>query len=372
MSEELKEALKKRALEIGFNSIRITSPDTIPEAAGYLKEYLENGYHGDMEWMETTSERRSSPKNLWPQVRTVIVLGMNYGPDYDPLDDLKLKDNGVISVYARGKDYHDIIKKKLKQIAGELHRQTGEEVKVFVDTAPIMEKPLAEAAGLGWQGKHSNLVSREFGSWLFLGSIFTTAVLPPDAAEEDHCGSCSKCMDICPTDAFPAPYKLDARKCIAYLTIEYKGQIEHKYREAIGNRVYGCDDCLSICPWNKFAEISSEMRFLARPETSNPPLEDLLELDDAAFRKQFAGTPVKRTGRDRFIRNVLIAAGNSGNTSLLPKIQALLKDPSVLVRGMAVWACYKLMTKETFSELRHKIAHYEKDDVVRREWEVIN
>ncbi len=365
---ELKEQIISTAKENGFDTIQFTLPDSIPQAPEYLRSYLENGYHGDMDWMLENSDRRSNPKILWPEVKSVIVLGMNYGPENNPLDDLDKKNNGLISVYARGKDYHNIIKKKLKIVAGWLHRATGEEVKVFVDTAPVMEKPLAQAAGVGWQGKHSNLVSRQYGSWLFLSSIFTTADIPPDQAEKDHCGSCRKCMDICPTDAFPSPYTLDARKCIAYLTIEHKGHIGREYRESIGNRVFGCDDCLAVCPWNKYARQSSEMRFRARAETSNPPLAELLTLSDAEFRERFAGTPVKRTGRVRFLRNVLIAAGNSGKMELLPEIMTLLLDEAALVRAMAVWACSRIMPPSDFLELREKMKSKEKDENVLSEW----
>ncbi len=365
---ELKEKIISQAKENGFDVIQFTSPDSIPQAQAYLNSYLENGYHGDMNWMQENSDRRADPRKLWPEVNSIIVLGMNYGPEKNPLDDLDKKNNGLISVYARGKDYHNIIKKKLKIIAGWLHNTTGEQVKVFVDTAPVMEKPLAQAAGLGWQGKHSNLVSRQFGSWLFLSSIFTTAKIPADTADTDHCGSCKKCMDICPTDAFPSPYTLDARKCIAYLTIEHKGHINRKYRESIGNRVFGCDDCLAVCPWNKYARQSSEMRFMARQETSNPPLAELLTLSDTEFRERFAGTPVKRTGRNRFLRNVLIAAGNSGNIELLPEVKTLLDDEATIVRAMAVWACSRIMSPSDFSELREKMISKEEDENVLTEW----
>ncbi len=366
--EDLKQQIVRKAKENGFDIIQFTLPNSIPDAPTYLQSYIDNGYHGDMEWMKENSDRRSNPKILWPDVNSVIVLGMNYGPDYNPMDDLSKKNNGLISVYARGKDYHNIIKKKLKIVAGWLHTATGEQVKVFVDTAPVMEKPLAQTAGLGWQGKHSNLVSREYGSWLFLSSIFTTAEISADEPESDHCGSCQKCMDICPTDAFPSPYTLDARKCIAYLTIEHKGHIHKEFREKIGNRVFGCDDCLAVCPWNKYARQSSEMRFRARPETSNPPLADFLELSDAEFRERFAGTPVKRTGRVRFLRNVLIAVGNSGDVSLLPKVKSLLLDEAAMIRAMAVWACSRIMSPSDFSELREKMLVEEKDEDVITEW----
>jgi len=318
-----------------------------------------------MDWLAATAERRGHPQSLWPEVRSIIMLGVNYGPDENPLEILKQKSRGAISVYAKGDDYHDIIKKRLKVLARWLVAQAGGDVKVFVDTAAIMEKPLAAAAGLGWQGKHTNLVSREFGSWLFLGSIFTTLELPADQAQTDHCGTCSACQDICPTKAFPAPYKLDARRCISYLTIEHKGPIPHEFREAIGNHIYGCDDCLSVCPWNKFAQAGSESKLAARETLKAPTLKELAGLDDAAFRALFAKTSIKRTGRDRFIRNVLIAIGNSGDVSLARDAERLLNDASPLVRGAAVWALAKLMP-EKISQLSAK--HNDADKLVRDEW----
>ena len=365
---QLKDQIRARAAETGFDIIRFTTPDAAPLAGERLMEFLADGRHGDMEWMETTAPRRRDPAALWADARSVIILGLNYGPDSDPLESLKQTSNGVISVYARGKDYHDLIKKKLKQVAGWLHRERSCEVKVFVDTAPVMEKPLAQAAGAGWQGKHTNLVSRKFGSWLFLGSIFTTELLEPDEMESDHCGACRACLDICPTNAFPAPYELDARRCISYLTIEYQGHIAAEFRKNIGNRIFGCDDCLAICPWNKFAKLSSEARLAARAETDNPPLAELLAMDDAAFRARFAGTPVKRTGRDRFLRNVLIAAGNSGDAALLPKIESLLRDASPLVRAMAIWASAQLMDEARFAAQRAAHESNERDAQVRGEW----
>ena len=318
-----------------------------------------------MDWLAATAERRGHPQSLWPEVRSIIMLGVNYGPDENPLEILKQKSHGAISVYAKGDDYHYIIKKRLKVLARWLVAQAGGDVKVFVDTAAIMEKPLAAAAGLGWQGKHTNLVSREFGSWLFLGSIFTTLELPADQAQTDHCGTCSACQDICPTKAFPAPYKLDARRCISYLTIEHKGPIPHEFREAIGNHIYGCDDCLSVCPWNKFAQAGSESKLAARETLKAPTLKELAGLDDAAFRALFAKTSIKRTGRDRFIRNVLIAIGNSGDVSLARDAERLLNDASPLVRGAAVWALAKLMP-EKISQLSAK--HNDADKLVRDEW----
>jgi len=368
----LRAELDRRAREAGFDAIGITHADAIPHAAPGLREFLDQGYHGTMDWMADTSDRRQSPRALWMEARSVIMLGMNYGPDHDPLTALEDRSSGVISVYAQGRDYHDVIKGRLKQIAGWLHGATGHDVKVFVDTAPVMEKPLAEAAGIGWQGKHTNLVSRELGSWLFLGAIFTTATLPTDAPETDHCGSCRACLDVCPTDAFPAPYQLDARRCISYLTIEHKGHIPAEFRAAIGNRIYGCDDCLAVCPWNKFAQEASEAKLRARDSARSPALSELLALDDAAFRARFSGSPIKRMGRDRFVRNVLIAAGNSGDQGLRPDITALMADPSPLVRAMAVWALARLSADAgdwTHWE-RMKAAHLpdESDANVRAEW----
>ncbi|MEO2037611.1 MAG: tRNA epoxyqueuosine(34) reductase QueG, partial [Martelella sp.] len=321
-----------------------------------------------MAWMAETFERRSSPLKLWPEARSVIMLAMNYGPEDDPRSLLKQKDRANISVYARNRDYHDVIKGKLKQIAGRFAARSGADVKVFVDTAPVMEKPLAEKAGIGWQGKHTNLVSRQFGSWLFLGSIFTTEELAPDTAERDHCGSCRACLDVCPTNAFPAPYRLDARRCISYLTIEHHGVIPLEFREAMGNRIYGCDDCLAACPWNKFAEQSSEMKLIARDDLKAPRLSQFLGFDDAAFRAFFSGSPIKRIGRDRFVRNCLIAAGNSGDATLTPLCRRLIDDDSAAVRAMAVWALARLMPAEEFAALARMRLH-ESDESVRHEWQ---
>jgi epoxyqueuosine reductase len=369
VKSRLKTELAARARDEGFDAIGVAAPDAIGPAGERLAAFLAEGMHGDMDWLETHRERRMSPKTLWPDVRSVIMLGMNYGPERDPLAILAERSRGAISVYARGRDYHDVIKGKLKTLAGWVHRATGADVKVFVDTAPVMEKPLGQAAGLGWQGKHTNLVSRELGSWLFLGAIFTAAELPPDMPETDHCGNCRRCLDICPTAAFPAPYRLDARRCISYLTIEHKGHIAPEFRRPIGNRVYGCDDCLAVCPWNKFAEASREAKFTARAATDGAPISELLALDDAAFRAAFAGSPVKRTGRDRFIRNVLIAAGNSGDPSLLPHILPLLADLSPLVRAMAVWAAGELIADVVaFACLRDRHFPGEPDEAVRAEW----
>jgi len=364
----LKEMLRREAAALGFDAVRVTSPDAARAAGERLGEFLAAGRHGDMAWMATHAERRRSPQHLWPDVRSIVMLGMSYAPETNPLEALDHPMRGAISVYAQGKDYHDILKGKLKQLASLLAAHSGADVKVFVDTAPVMEKPLAAAAGLGWQGKNTMLVSREHGSWLFLGAIFTTAELPLDAAEDDHCGSCSRCLDVCPTAAFPAPYQLDARRCLAYLSIEHKGHIPAEFRRAMGNRVFGCDDCLAVCPWNKFAAAAREARFHARAETDNPPLVELLQLDDAQFRARFAGTPVKRTGRDRFARNVLIAAGNSGDVSLLPHVEALLGDASPLVRAMAVWAMRQLSDGRIGEGMRRKHLAREGDSDVRAEW----
>jgi epoxyqueuosine reductase len=321
-----------------------------------------------MEWMAETAERRADPRTLWPEVRSIILLGLNYGPTEDPLADLARTDRGYISVYARNRDYHDVIKGKLKEAAGFLASKASSNVKVFVDTAPVMEKPLAEAAGLGWQGKHTVVVSREFGDWLFLGAIFTTAELPADEPERDRCGSCRRCLDICPTNAFPAPYQLDARRCISYLTIEHKGHIPEELRPGIGNRIFGCDDCLAVCPWNKFAQAGREARLVQREDLAVLPLRDLAQLDDPAFRVRFAGTPVKRTGRDRFIRNVLIAIGNSGDVALADEALRLLDDASPLVRAMAVWAIGRLLSPDAVA--RHAAERLEREDDpdVREEW----
>jgi epoxyqueuosine reductase len=369
-SGALKAELLRRARAEGFDLAGITTPGAIGQAGERLGEFLALGMQGDMGWLSTHAERRAHPSALWPQARSIVMLGMNYGPDTDPLAILAEPGRGAISVYAHGGDYHDIIKGKLKTLGGWLHRETGADVKVFVDTAPVMEKPLAQGAGLGWQGKHTNLVSRDFGSWLFLGAIFTAAELIPDAPEADHCGNCRRCLDICPTDAFPAPYRLDARRCISYLTIEHKGHIRREFRKAMGNRIYGCDDCLAVCPWNKFAAAASEAKFAARPITDGAPLSELLALDDAAFRAAFAGSPVKRTGRDRFMRNVLIAAGNSGDRRLLPQATALLRDASPLVRAMAVWAVHELWRDDPAALAALRAAHLpdEADEAVRAEW----
>jgi epoxyqueuosine reductase len=347
------------------------------DAGARLKTWLATGAAGDMDWLEATQERRADPAKLWPDAVSVLMLGANYAPPGDPLAGLAHKSAGNISVFARNRDYHEVIKGRLKLLASWLAAQAAQsgldalQFKVFVDTAPVMEKPLAQAAGLGWQGKHANLVSRDFGSWLFLGSIFTNLPLPPDAPERDHCGACRACLDACPTNAFPQPYVLDARRCISYLTIEHKGHIAPEFREKIGNRIFGCDDCLAVCPWNKFAKTARELKFSAREELCAPKLETLLRLDDAAFRALFAGGPIKRIGFSRFMRNVLVAAGNSGDALLAPLVAAKLGDASPLVRAMAVWALSRLAPR-TIAELAQHFAPREKDANVAREWAALD
>jgi len=360
--------LRNRAKALGFEAFGIARADARPDLPGKLGVAIEREWHGDMAWMAETAERRGAPEALWDGVRSVIMLGMNYGPDSDPMADLERPGIGNISVYARNRDYHDIIKGKLKELAALLSRRTGAEVKVFVDTAPVMEKPLAEAAGIGWQGKHTVLVSRAFGSWLFLGAIYTSAELPADTPHGESCGNCRRCLDICPTNAFPAPFQLDARRCLSYLNIEHQGPIPHEFRVAMGNRVYGCDDCLAVCPWNKFASETHEARLLAREELKSPALADLLTLDDAAFRALFAGSPVKRIGHARFLRNVLIAAGNSGDQAIVPLVEDRLADPEPLVRGAAVWAARRLADVERAAALRLAFEPDEGDTSVRAEW----
>ena len=363
----VKTALVTEAKERGFDVAGITRPDAVPEAKARLERFLAEGAHGDMVWLATTAERRASPLALWPDVRSVIMLGMNYGPDENPLEILKQRDRAAISVYAKGDDYHDLIKARLKEIARWLVATAGGDVKVFVDTAAVMEKPLAAKAGLGWQGKHTNMVSREFGSWLFLGSIFTTLDLPADDAVGDSCGSCRACLDACPTAAFPEPYRLDARRCISYLTIEHKGPIPRSLRPLMGNRIYGCDDCLAVCPWNKFAQAGREAKLAARDALRAPTLAELSRLDDAQFRTLFSKTSIKRTGRDRFIRNVLNAIGNSGDVTLAPEAERLLGDASPLVRGAAVWALSRLLPKDEFAALKRA----DEDALVQGEWAAV-
>jgi epoxyqueuosine reductase len=369
-TSDLRETIRAQALGEGFDVVRFTRAEAPSDAPARLKAFLDEGRHGTMDWMAANAERRADPAVLWPQARSIIVVGVNYGPDHDPLEDLTAHGTGAISVYARGDDYHDVLKKRLKRLAEFVIRSFGGDAKMFVDTAPVLEKALAQGAGIGWQGKHTNLVSRDFGSWLFLGSVFTTLEIEPDAPEEDHCGHCHACLDICPTNAFPAPYELDARRCISYLTIEHKGHIPHEFREAIGNRIYGCDDCLAVCPWNKFAQVSREALFAARDALKRPSLSSLSRLDDAAFRALFRASPIKRIGRDRFMRNVLIAIGNSGDSALAPEAERLLKDASPLVRAMAVWALRRLLARSQIAELNAKHLASEADAAVRQEWEM--
>ena len=339
---ELIARLKAEALTQGFADISITTADAIPEAGARLRQWLADGCHGDMIWMPERADERASPKGLWPDVKSVIMLGTSYAPPLDPLRLAGQGDTGVISVYAWNRDYHDLIKKRLKTLARWLVAEGGGELKVFVDTAPVMEKPLAAAAGLGWQGKHTNLVSRQHGSWLFLGAIYTTLDLAADAPHADRCGSCTRCQTACPTQAFPSPYRLDARRCLAYLTIEHKGPIPEEFRQPMANRIYGCDDCLSVCPWNRFAKATEEPAFLPRAELTAPKLAELLTLDDAAFRALFSGSAIKRIGVNRFIRNCLYAAGNSGEGALIPAVQAHLGSDDPVVADAARWAMARL------------------------------
>ncbi len=338
----LKQRLQAHALAEGFSKCRITTPDAIPEAAGRLQAFLKAGRHGQMGWMERREGWRSSPGALWPEARSVVMLAELYTPEHDPLEVLRRRDRGAISVYAQGRDYHDVVKKRLKRLGRWLIGEAGGEIKVFVDTAPVMEKPLAEAAGLGWQGKHTNLLARDLGNWFFLGALFTTAELEPDPPETEHCGTCTACLDICPTDAFPAPFQLDARLCISYLTIEHRGPVDEALRPLLGNRIYGCDDCLAVCPWNKFAARASETKYAARGDLAAPRLEDLARLDDAGFRARFSGSAIKRIGRDRFVRNVLYAIGNSADRSLLHPARGLTGDRDPAVADAARWAVARL------------------------------
>ncbi|MCW5725589.1 MAG: tRNA epoxyqueuosine(34) reductase QueG [Maricaulaceae bacterium] len=359
--------LKAEAEGLGFSAAGIARVEGGWPAAERLSDFVAAGFHGEMGWMAETLARRKHPRAMWDGAKSALVVAMNYGPADDPLPALKARGNAVISVYARGRDYHDVIKKRLKRLAGDFHRATGAQVKVFTDTAPLMEKPLAALAGLGWQGKHTNLLSRDWGNWLFLGVMLTDAELPPDEAGGDHCGSCRACLDICPTNAFPAPYQLDARRCISYLTIELNGPIPRQFRAAMGNRIYGCDDCLAVCPWNKFARRAAEAAFHAREAADNPPLAELAMLDDAAFRARFSGSPIKRSGRGRFVRNVLIAIGNSGDAALTPHALRLLDDADPLVRGAAAWALSRLDAARFAAERARRLPA-EADDGVREEW----
>lgn len=360
--------LKHAGRTIGFDSVRIARADEAWAASERLEAFVAEGRHGQMDWMETTLERRKAPTSMWAGAKSAVVVALNYGPGLDPMDMLAERSLGNISVYARGKDYHDLLKSRLKQLARAFVEETSAEVKVFVDTAPLMEKPLAAKAGMGWQGKHTNLVSRELGSWFFLGVMLTDATLVPDGAEADHCGSCRACLDVCPTQAFPAPYQLDARRCISYLTIEHAGPIPREFRAAMGNRIYGCDDCLAVCPWNKFAEAASEAALHARAELKAPGLDELAALDDATFRDVFSGSPIKRSGRNRFVRNVCVAIGNSGDASLVPAVLALLDDAAPEVRGAAIWALARLDPDRFQAEMAAR-RDRESDPGVVAEWD---
>jgi epoxyqueuosine reductase len=371
MADPIREAIRDHALASGFDAVGFAEARLEEEARAGLGEYIARGYHGDMGWLASTKTRRGDPKALWPEAQTVVVLGVNYAPDDDPLALADTPECGVVSVYARGRDYHDTLKRRLRALAHWIETRWPGALKLFVDTAPVMEKPLAERAGVGWQGKHTNLVSRQFGSWLFLGEIYLSLALEPDDAEPDHCGSCRRCLDACPTAAFPAPYRLDARRCISYLTIEHKGMIPFELRPAIGNRIYGCDDCLAVCPWNKFARAAREQDFLPREELTAPRLAELAALDDTSFRRLFAGSPTKRTGRDRFLRNVLIAIGNAppGDPQLIAAACRCLDDGSPLVRAAAVWAFTRLAPAARRQAERAQRLAREEDPLVREEWE---
>ena len=363
--------MRAKARALGFDVCRITSVAPAPQARERLSAWIAAGAHGDMDWMARTLDRRVDPRELMAGARSLILLGFNYGPANNPLAGLERPETGVISVYARNRDYHDVLKGKLKELAGFLAanaKPDPPDVRVFVDTAPLMEKPLAARAGVGWQGKHTNLVSRDYGSWLFLGAILTDLDLPPDEPETDHCGTCSKCLDICPTGAFPAPYKLDARRCVSYLTIEHRGPIPRALRPHIGNRIYGCDDCLAVCPWNKFASLGRETKLFARADLESPALETLAELDDAGFRGMFAGSPIKRIGRERFLRNVMIAIGNSKRPAMAKTAMARIDDALPLVRGAAIWALARLLSREDFAALERERAPSNRDPETADEW----
>jgi len=365
---EMRALIRAEALKLGFDAVGFAPATLSAEARDHLAAFIAEGRHGEMRWLEDKADRRGDPQVLWPGARSVIVLGLNYAPENDPFDFKERPETGNISVYARNRDYHDTVKKKLKALARWLAAQQDCGVKVFVDTAPVMEKPLAQQAALGWQGKHTNLVSRDFGSWLFLGEVYTTLDLGTDEPEEDHCGTCQRCLDICPTQAFTAPHEIDARRCISYLTIEHKGPIPRELRPLMGNRIYGCDDCLAICPWNKYAQVSHQSDFQPRDSLTAPQLRELAQLDDGAFRTMFTASPIKRVGRDRFLRNVLIAIGNSGSSDLADSAVKLLEDPSPLVRGAAVWALARLLddVRFTLHVTRHRAG--ETDETVIEEW----
>ena len=367
--ENIAQSIREKVLRENFDVIGFAKPQIQKEAKLRLRKFLKRGFHGEMNWIPQKQKRLENPKNVWSAARSVITLGIRYGSGQNPQEDLKKKEIGNISIYARGEDYHDVLKKKLKRIAGWIVETFGGQVKVFVDTAPILEKHLAEQAGIGWQGKHSNLVSRSLGSWFFLGEIFTTIPLPTDKPESDHCGTCRSCLDICPTNAFPKPYVLDATKCISYLTIEYKGHIPKKFRSAMGNRIYGCDDCLAVCPWNRFAQKTSEIGFKARKALLHPDLKMLMKLSDFQFRKFFTKSPIKRIGRNRFIRNVIIAAANSKKKHLMNPVKELIRDDSSLIRAMAVWALQQLSEKKEFLHLIEQYISKETNIAVKSEWE---
>jgi len=363
-------AIRQKALELKFDAVGFSPAEINEQTKENLRTFLARGYHGDMGWMENRVEWRENPTAMWEDAKSIIVLGVNYGPAEPPLANLEFDDRGNISVYARNRDYHDFIKKRLKALARWMVENLDCQVKVFVDTAPVLEKVAAAQSGIGWQGKNTHLVSREHGSWLFLGEIYTSLDLKPDLEEEDHCGSCNRCLTVCPTDAFPTPYVLDAKRCISYLTIEYHGHIAPEFRAPMGNRIYGCDDCIAVCPWNKFAEPTQEHLVFPRIELTAPRLADLAELDDESFRQIFSGSPIKRIGRDRFIRNVLIGLGNCGDNKVTPRIEPLLQDASPYVRAMAVWALGRLKNSAEFKALRATYAPDETDPDVLEEWTV--
>jgi epoxyqueuosine reductase len=365
---DLRQQIETHARDEGFDVVGFTTPDAIVEAGSYLGQFLNLGRHGSMGWMERNAGRRADPRVLWPDVGSIVVVAVSYAPAHNPLDDLSHKGHGIVSVYARGHDYHDVLKKRLKRLGRWTGEVAGCGVKVFVDTAPVMEKPLAAAAGIGWQGKHTNLVSRSHGSWLFLGVMMLDIGLDASEPDNDRCGSCRACLDVCPTNAFPAAYQLDARRCISYLTIEHKGHIDLEFRAAMANRIFGCDDCLAVCPWNKFASAAHDQLLAAREEFIRPDLEELSRLDDPSFRKLFSDTSIQRTGRDRFIRNVMIAIGNSGDVGFLTCVKARLDDVSPLVRAMAVWALGELTSKADADKIARQYCNGECDEAVLAEW----
>ena len=367
--DKIRSRIRDDAHAEGFEGVAFVTADAAPQQADRLDAFIAAGHMGQMTWLADTRDRRVSPQSMWPQARTAIVLAMNYGPDHDPMENLRNGDAANISVYARGRDYHDVLKGRLKQIASRIAAREGVAVKVFVDTAPLMEKPLAARAGLGWQGKHTNLVSRQFGSWLFLGVILTAADWAEDSADDDHCGSCTACLDICPTNAFPAPYQLDASRCISYLTIEHQGPIPHEFRRAMGNRVFGCDDCLAVCPWNSFARTANEIKLQAKDGLAMPALTDMLALDEAGFRSYFAGTPVRRAGYESFVRNLIIAAGNSGNSIYINMLEKYLQSENEVMKGAAIWALGVLMPVADFARLRDQYSTADDSAMITEEWQ---